>query len=69
MPKKSMRFTVLRSKAVSRKIVTNNNKLYAYNTSMGNSKFNFSDAIRLFFSRLLKAQNMVQVIEGKIIYK
>ena len=49
MPKKSMRFTVLRSKAVSRKIVTNNNKLYAYNTSMGNSKFNVSDAIRLFF--------------------
>ena len=48
MPKKSMRFTVLRSKAVSRKIVTNNNKLYAYNTSMGNSKFNVSDAIRLF---------------------
>ena len=67
MPKKSMRFTVLRSKAVSRKIVTNNNKLYAYNTSMGNSKFNVSDASTLFFPDFLRAQNMVRVIEGKII--
>ena len=67
MPKKSMRFTVLRSKAVSRKIVTNNNKLYAYNTSMGNSKFNVSDASTLFFPDFLRAQNLVRVIEGKII--
>ena len=34
-------------------------KLYAYNASMGNSKFNVSDASRLFFSRdFLRAQNM-----------
>ena len=30
-------------------------------------EFNVSDASTLFFSRLFKAQNMVQVIEGKII--
>ena len=29
-------------------------KLYAYNTSMGNSKFNVSDASTLYFSRLFK---------------
>ena len=32
---------------------------------MGNSKFNVSEASRLFF--LTRAQNIVQVIEGKII--
>ena len=37
--------------------------------SMGNSKFNVWDASMLdcfFFPRLLQAQNMVRVIEGKI---
>ena len=34
---------------------------------MGNLKFNVSDASALFFSRHFKAQNMIQVIEGKII--
>ena len=58
-----MRFTVLRSKAAS------TSKLYAFNTSMGNSKFNVSDASRLFFPDFLRAQNKVQVIEGKIIKK
>ena len=33
---------------------------------MGNSKFNVSDASRLFFPNFLRAQNMVRVIEGKI---
>ena len=44
-------------------------KLYSYNTSIGNPKFNVSDASRRLFSRLLilRAQNMVRVIEGKII--
>ena len=42
-------------------------KLYAYNTSIGNSKFNASDASRLYFPDFLRAHNMVQVIEGKII--
>ena len=44
-------------------------KLNAYNTSMGNSKFNVSDASTLFFAYFLRAQNMVRVIESKIIYK
>ena len=42
-------------------------KLYAYNTSMANSKFNVSNASTLFFPDFLRAQNMVLVIEGKII--
>ena len=41
-------------------------KLYAYNTSMGNSKFNVSDASTLFFPDFLRAQNMFRVIEGKL---
>ena len=32
---------------------------------MGNSKFNVSDASRLFFPDFLGAQNMVRVIKGK----
>ena len=43
------------------------NYVYAYNMSMGNSKFNVLDASTLFFPYLLKAQNMVQVIESGII--
>ena len=35
-------------------------KLYACNTSMGNSKFNVSDASILFLSDFLRAQNMVR---------
>ena len=35
--------------------------------SMGNSKFNVSDASTLFFPYFLKAKNMVQVIESRII--
>ena len=67
-----MRFTVLGNKAVSREICDkqhqppHDSKLYAYNTSMGNSNFNIWDASRLF-SRLLRAQNLVRVIEGKIV--
>ena len=43
--------------------------LFAYNTSMGNSKFNVSDTSTLFSADFLRAQNMVRVIEGEIIYK
>ena len=50
-----MRFTVLRSKTVSRKICDKKHQpplvnYMPYNTSMGNAKFNVSDASRLFFS-------------------
>ena len=40
--------------------------VYAYSTSMGNSKFNVSDTSALFFFSLdfIRAQNMVWVIEG-----
>ena len=34
-------------------------KLYAYNASLGNSKFNVLDASKLFFPDFLRAQNMV----------
>ena len=69
-----MRFTVLRSKDDSCQICDKQNKpsiskLHAYNTSMRNSKFNVSDASTLFFPDLSRAQNMVRVIEGKIIWK
>ena len=40
--------------------------MYAYSKSMGNSKFNVSDASTLF-CRNLNAQNMVQVIEAKTV--
>ena len=43
-------------------------KLNAYNTSMGNSKFNVSDATTLFFLDFLSAQNMFGLIGGKIVY-
>ena len=56
--------------AVWNRFVTNIISLhYAYNMSMGNSKFNVSDASSLYIAYFLRAQNMVQVIEGKIIYK
>ena len=42
-------------------------KIYAYNTSMRNAKFNVLDASRRSFPEFLRAQNMVRVIEGKII--
>ena len=43
-------------------------KLYSYNTSIGNPKFNVLNARRRRFSPdFLRAQNMVRVIEGKII--
>ena len=44
-------------------------KLYVYNTSMGNSKFNVSNASKLLFPDFLIAKNMVRVIGRKIIYK
>ena len=44
-------------------------ELHAYNTSMGKSKFNVSDASAMLFPAYLKAQNMVRVIEGKSIYR
>ena len=47
--------------------MTENSKLYAYNTSMGNSKFNVSDASTLFSPDFLSAQNMVRIIGGKIV--
>ena len=40
-------------------------KLYSYNKWIGNPKFNVSDASRRL--DFLRAQNMVRVIEGKII--
>ena len=48
-------------------VSTNKLPVYAYNTWMGNSKFNVSDTSTLFFPDFLRAQNMVWVIEGKII--
>ena len=44
-------------------------KLYAYNPSIGNSKFKVSDASILFLSDFLRAQNMVRVIESKKLYR
>ena len=35
---------------------------------MGNSKLNVSNASSLFFSDILSAQNLVRVMEGKIVY-
>ena len=61
-----MRFTVLRSKAVHVRFVTNS-KLYAYNTLIGNSKFNVLDASTLFFPDFLSALNIVRIIGGKIV--
>ena len=46
-----------------------NSKLYAHNTSMGNSKFNVSDATTLFFLNFLSTQNMFRIISGKIVQK
>ena len=40
--------------------------LFAYNKSMGNLKFSVLNASTPFFTDFLSAQNMVQVIEGKI---
>ena len=44
-------------------------KLYAYNMSMGNSKFNVSEASKLLFPDFLTAKNMARVIGSKIIQK
>ena len=41
--------------------------VYAYNMSTGNTIFNVSDASTLFFSDFLRAQNLVRVIQSKII--
>ena len=54
-----MRFTVLRSKTVSRKICDKKHQpplvnYMPYNTSMGNAKFNVSDASRLLFPLLFE---------------
>ena len=65
-----MRFTDLRRKgasihvSLSRSTSVSTSKLY---TSIGNPKFNVSDDRRRFFPYFLRAQNMVRVIEGKII--
>ena len=67
-----MRCTVLRSKTVTHELSDKQHQLLIVNymstaRQKGNSKFNVWDASRLFFSRLLRAQNMVRVIVGKII--
>ena len=56
-----MRFTVLRIKVklFTLDLSQTNSKLYAYNTSMGNSKFNVLDASTLFSPDYLSALNMV----------
>ena len=41
-------------------------KLYAYNTSLGNSKTNVSDAKYTVFPDFLRAQNMVQLSTEKL---
>ena len=46
-----------------------NSKLYAHNTSMGNSKFNASDATTLLFLNFLSTQNMFRIIGCKIVQK
>ena len=64
-----MRFTVLRIKVklFTLDLSQTNSKLYAYNTSMGNSKFNVLDASTLFSPDFLSALNMVWIIGGKIV--
>ena len=42
-------------------------KLYAYNKSMENSNAMFWTPVHSFFPQFLKAQNILQVIETKII--
>ena len=70
-------FTFWEVKLFHVRFVTNNislhyrstSKLDAYNMSMGNSKFNASEAVHCYFPDFFSAQNMVRVIEGKIIQK
>ena len=50
--------------SLSQSTSVSTSKLY---TSIGNPKFNVSDARRRFFPYYIRAQNMVRVIEGKII--
>ena len=68
-----MRFTVLRRKLLHvslwQSTSASTSKLYAYNTSIGNSTFNVSDARRRLFPDFLRAQNMVRVMEGKLYRK
>ena len=49
-------------------ISASTSKLYSYNTSIGNPKM-FRTPVDGFFPDLLRAQNFVRVIEGKIILK
>ena len=49
-------------------ISASTSKLYSYNTSIGNPKM-FRTTVDGFFPDLLRAQNFVRVIEGKIILK
>ena len=67
--KQSVRFTVLRSKAVSRLICDKQHQpqLVCLQHVNGTSKSNVSDASTLVFPDFLRAQNMVRVMEGKII--
>ena len=50
--------------SLSQSTSVSTSKLYA---SLGNPKFNVSDARRRFFPYYIRAQNMVRVIEVKII--
>ena len=49
-------------------ISASTSKLYSYNTSIGNPKM-FRTPVDGFFPDLLRGQNFVRVIEGKIILK
>ena len=65
-----MRFTVLRSKAVSRKICDNQHYPTTRQQHINKtSKSNVLDARTLLFPDFLSAQNMVRVIESNIIQK
>ena len=67
-----MRFTVLRSKAVSREICDKQHQPPIVNYMPTTRQWETQSSIfgtpaDSFFPRLLRAQNMVRVIEGKII--
>ena len=66
-----MRFTVLRSKAVSHEICDKQHQPPIVNYMPTTRQWEIQNSMFGtpvdFFSRLLRAQNMVRVIEGKII--
>ena len=69
-----MRFTVLRLKSfftldLWQTTSASTSKLYVHNTSMGLQNPMFPTPVHCFFQDFLSTQNMVRIIEGKIIEK